>query len=243
MKKFILILLLFPCVFLYGQGEIDDEVKVFHRNESTVHATVTTSGWGFGYQHGKRKDGFRKRLWDVEFMEIKHPREVKITYGLNRSVYGKHNCFYSLSLNFGQQREYFSKLDKGGVAIRHFYLAGISLGIRKPVYYYVVHTDPQTGEEIVELELFNTDNSHGTYYSDAPFIIGIGEISFIPGIHLKSGISFEYGKTDKKIRAIELGAYGAAFPKKIDIMATDDNTWYFLGLFLQIRIGRITGKY
>ncbi|MBK8806397.1 MAG: hypothetical protein IPO21_07050 [Bacteroidales bacterium] len=140
------------------------------------------------------------------------------------------------------QKEYFSKLDKSSVAIRVFYTFGVSVGIKKPVYYYVIFTDPTTGEEYTYLELFDTDNTHGVYYSDAPFFYGLSEIKIVPGLNFKSGVSFEFGNTDRKIRAIELGVFAQVYIKQIDIMASDDNTSYFAGLFLQYRFGKIVNK-
>lgn len=242
MKKSYCILLLILPLFVVGQGEIDDEIKIFHTNESTFHLGITTSGWNIGYRYGKRKDGFRKTLWDVDFMTIKHPREVKISYGLYSSVYGKHNCFFSLSLSRGYQKEYFSKLDKGGVAVRFICTYGISIGLLKPVYYYVGYTDQDTGDEVYNLELFDTDNSLGTYYNSAPFKYGLDEISINPGVQCKAGLNFEFSKTDKKVKALEIGVFSLAYSEKIDIMASDDNAWFFLGIFIQYRFGRITGK-
>ena len=61
----------------------------------------------------------------------------------------------------------------------------------------------------------------------------------LPGIYAKGGFNFEYSKEDKVIHAVEIGAQINAFPKKIPIMASNDNKMIFFSLFVSYRFGVI----
>jgi hypothetical protein len=76
-------------------------------------------------------------------------------------------------------------------------------------------------------------------YAKAAFTKGFNELKVVPGIYAKAGFNFEYSKEDKIIHAIELGAQINAFPKKIPIMAIDNNKAVFFSLFVSYRFGLI----
>lgn len=231
----------FCIVNVFSQGEIDEEKKIFYRNESSVALLLNSNGYGGNYRFARRINAYNARLLDLDFVYVKHPKEYKSAsldpYNYRSFVFGKWYSFYTLRTDIGFQKEIFSKSDKGSLSIRYFYNAGLSLGLMKPIYYKVA-TGPAVGSypEIV-VERFDP-YSHTTVYGKAPFYKGISETEMVPGVNVKGGVCFEFGQRDKIVRALEGGFTLDVFPKVIEIMATEENNWFFLAVFASYRFGK-----
>jgi len=238
------ILLLFISTVIFAQGEINTESKAFIRNERTFSISLNSNGYGINYRIAKRLDGFRKKIYDVDLAEIKHPKETKTSnpYFENqkRFIYGKENNFYNLHLGIGLQKELFSKFDNGGISIKYFYSGGLSCGIQKPIYYEILYPTSNPYEYIIVVEQLNTEKQEiDDIYGRAPYFKGFDKLSLKPGLYFKFGVSFEYSKNEKRISAIETGINIDAFYKKIIIMQTKENNQLFLSLYISFRFGRI----
>jgi hypothetical protein len=233
------------CSLIFAQGEIDDQEKIFYRNERTFAAFLTSTGIGGNFRYAKRITAFKKTLYEIDLVNIKHPKEVKMstsstTLASRSFVYGKLNHFYNLRAGIGLQKEIFQKFDKGGISIRYFYNLGPTLGIKKPIYYYIyqISADGQiTGQKIEKFDI--TQHVDPRIMSRASYFNGIGEISFTPGLYGKVGFTFEFGKYDEILHAIEAGVILDAFLKKIPIMAIENNKQVFFSMFLSYRFGKI----
>jgi len=245
MKKLLIIavLLIIGINSIYAQGELTEEQKVFYRNEKTIGLLLNTDGYGVSYREGKRIDFLNKRIYEIDFGIIKHPKEIKLSnpYYQNSKnfVFGKLNSPFFIRGGIGNQHEIFSKADQGGVAIRYFYSGGPVIGLYKPVYYKVIYIITTTRFETRDEKFENSIHQPGDIFSRSPFTKGLGETKFLPGLYVKGGFNFEYSREDKVIHAIELGLSVNAFPKKIPIMATEDNQSVFLSLFVSYRVGMI----
>ena len=243
MKKVLTILLLFfsGVTLVFSQGEIDDEEKIFYRNESTFGAVISTNGFGGSYRYAKRLDARKKFIYEIDFHYIKHEKEYKVTFTSSQQlgssfVYGKKNSLFTLQGGIGMQKEIFRKEDKGSISIRYFYTFGLSLGIEKPIYYDVIVAD-SNGDPVRERIKFE---AHILYVEKkAPFYIGLEELKIIPGAYGKFGFTFEFGKSDKMFNAIETGVSINAYIRKIDIMANEYNHWIYPAFFLSYRFGKV----
>ena len=244
MKKLLITAVLFiiGINLVLAQGELIEEQQVFYRNEKTFGILLNTNGFGLGYREGKRLDFLNKRLFEIDFGIVKHPKEVKLTnpYYQNAKsfVFGKLNSVFYLRGGIGHQHEIFSKEDQGGVAIRYFYSGGVALAFSKPIYYKVLYLTPtsyETKDEKFEVSI----HQPGDVLSRSAFTKGLNEIKVLPGLYGVGGFNFEYSKEDKVIHAIELGLSVNAFPKKLEIMATTDNKSVFLAVFVSYRVGLI----
>ena len=244
MKKLLTILFIVVVAQpLFAQGDIDEQNKIFYRNERTVGLTLNTNGLGISYREGKRLDFLNKRIVDIDFNIIKHPKEIKLSNPYVQAggsfVFGKENELYSLRGSIGHQHEIFKKMDLGGVAIRYFYSGGPSLALAKPIYYNVLYYTPGSTYQIKQ-EKFSKDIHDPTYiYNKASFFKGMSEIKVYPGLFVKGGFNFEYSKEDKVVHSLELGTAFEAYTNKLPIMATNDNRALFLTLFVSYRIGII----
>ncbi len=248
--KIAFILLIAGCILpdsIMAQGEINDEDKVFYRNERTYSGTLSTTGWNAGMQFTKRKDAFRSFIYGGEIGSLKHPKEYKSQSPYEGGwgtgyVFGKTNEVVTLRFGSGFQKEIFSKYDKGGISVRYFYSAGVSLALIKPVYYNkVVGYDYQQLRVLTEESLFDPDYMQSIYdiFSKKTFFTGIDEISLDPGVYARAGLSFEYSIQDRIVNALEGGIKLEGFMKKVPIMASDDNQRLFFSLFVTYRFGKV----
>ncbi len=248
----ILLILIFSFQISFSQGEVQ-ETRMYNRDERTFAIQTSSIGSGVNFQIGKRIDGFKKRIYFTEFSTIKHAKEIKtqnpyIIDGNNRFVFGKTNSVFDFRFGYGKQNEVYGKHDKGGISIRYFYSGGISVALSKPVYYNVIDSIYYSSASgkidiVTSKEKFSTAvHQVSDIESKASFLKGIEETKFTPGVFAKLGISIEYSNSDEIINAIEAGVIVEAFPKKIEIMASDVNNQVFISLFIAYRFGKITSK-
>jgi hypothetical protein len=245
------ILLSFFFIFLtyhaFSQDETE-ESRTFNRDEKTGSIILTSNGWGGNFRFGKRLDGYRKRIYDIDFTEVKHPKEQRVSNPYNsdqrKFIFGKLYTLYNLKFGYGIQRELFSKFDKGGIAIKYYYTFGPTLGILKPIYYEVLEDPPSSpGDKIVSIKKFNSNiHTIDDIFGKASFFEGLSESSFSPGLSCKFGLSFEYGLTNTHINAIEVGAMFDIYLKKIELMAFNDPQQFFLSIFVAYRFGKTYGN-
>jgi hypothetical protein len=264
-------LIIFTCIISYSliifaQGEIDLQPKVFYRNEWSIAFLLNSNGVGGNYRYGKRIDARNKRLFEVDFAYMKHPKESR-TYTISgaKAVYGKTNLAFDWHFAYGKQHEMFRKHDVGSVAIRYFYNYGPALVMLKPVYYNVVKAVPvyDSGGRFIGVQYQRWGDPaifDPTWYNDnkyvesrASFFKGFDKLSFVPGIFGKFGFNFEFSKKDRIIHALECGVTGEVFAKKLKIMdfsapapgSTDvaKNQQFFLTVFVSYRFGRIVDPY
>jgi len=244
MKKLLIlaVIIVFGIDSLYAQGELDEQQKVFFRNERSLGLLLNSDGLGASYRGAKRIDYRNKRLFEIDAGTLRHSKEYRQSsvWVQGTYIFGKLNSTFFLRSGIGHQRELFKKADLGGVAVRYFYSGGPVLAIYKPIYYRVLHfiafpNDYEVKEEKFDASIATTQD----IYSKASFTKGLNETKVMPGLYAKGGFNFEYSKEDKIIHAIEVGAQINAFPKKIPIMAGSDNKTLFFSLFVSYRFGVI----
>lgn len=242
MKKLLIIAVVFTfSIFtLNGQGDLNEQQKVFFRNEKAFGIQLNTDGIGFSYRTAKRTDYLNKNIFEYEFGTLKHPKEYKLNNPYTQGssfVFGKLNFPMYIRASLGRQHELYKKADLGGVAIRYFYSGGAVLAVYKPIYYKVIYPI-SLNEFLIREEKFNSSIAiPQDIWGRASFTKGISETRVMPGIYAKSGFNFEYSKEDKVIHAIEIGATLSAYLKEIPIMASSDNQSIFFALFVSYRFG------
>jgi len=227
---------------LTGQGDLNEQQRVFFRNEKSFGIQLNTDGIGFSYRTAKRTDYLNKNIIEYEFGTIKHPKEYKLSNPYTQGssfVFGKINFPMYFRASIGRQHELYKKADLGGVSIRLFYTGGPVLAVYKPIYYKVIYP-VSLSEFFIKEEKFNTNIAiPQDIWGRASFTKGMNEIKVMPGLYAKSGFSFEYSKEDKVLHAVEVGATLSAFLKEIPIMASTDNKSIFFSLFVSYRFGMV----
>lgn len=233
----IIVYVTFLSITSFAQGEIDSTPKALIRHEYTIGGILYSSGWGAEFSYGKMKTIKLKTLYSVDFAIVHDPKEIKISNPYSsqnsRYVYGKTHSLVNFRFTYGNLHRFYQKLDKGGIEVRGYYKIGLVLGFAKPIYYKI-------GSE-QKIEKFNSAAhvSSNDIYGKASFFKGISETKVLPGVNAKSALSFEFGKKDLIINAIEGGFSVDVFPKKIEIMANEYNDFYFISLFIVGRFGKV----
>ena len=266
MKKriFVFLGIIVCCSAIYAQGEIDQQQKVFYRNEWSLAFMLNSNGFGGNYRYGDRINASDKRLYEIDFAYIKDPKETKSetqTTQPIRYVEGKKNLAFDFRFGYGKQHEKFRKHDVGGIAIRYFYNFGPSIVALKPIY-YDIGEPAASGSGGLNLlppsKKYSSDwmSSNRYIVGRASFFKGFDEINVIPGLFAKFGCNFEFGTQDRIIHALEAGLIAEGFIKRVEIMDFTNpqtsqisknkvakNQQFFLTLFISYRFGRIVDPY
>lgn len=203
---------------------------------------IHTSGFGLGYRSGKHITGYKKRMFEIELTGMKHPKEIRTVnpYFENSKsyIYGKENSFLLVRAGIGKQKIINSKPYWGGVELRYFYYGGLSLGLLKPVYLYILHETSTPYQYNLSIEKYDPDKHFAeNIFGRASYFQGFNKLKPMPGLYFKTGVNFEYGAYDESIKAIEAGVALDVYSKSVPIMAFVKNRNYFVSLYLSFHFG------
>ena len=219
-----------------------NDVKVLFRKEKSAFLMIHTGGFGIGYRNGKHITGYKKRMLEFELTGMKHPKEIRTVYPNDNNsksyIYGKENALFILRTGIGKQKIVNSKPYWGGVELRYFYYGGLSAGLLKPVYLYVLHLTNTPNLYNLSLEKYDPDKHfQENIYGRAPFFHGFDKIKPLPGLYFKTGLNFEYGTNDTSVRSLETGITVDAYIKPVPIMAFNENKNIFISLYISFHFG------
>lgn len=242
MKKLLItvVIIISGTTVLKAQGDLVEEQLILFRNERSFAFLLNSDGIGINFRNARRIDYLNKNFFEIELGTLKHPREYRQSnyYTQGSFVFGKENTAIYFRGDFGRQHEIFKKADLGGIAVRYFYAGGPTLALYKPVYYRILYPLSTNFEYEIREEKFDVQIHDPTLiYGKASFLKGLNETKLLPGLFVKGGFNFEYSREDKVIHAIEIGAALSGYPRKIPIMATNDNRAVLLSLFASYRFG------
>jgi hypothetical protein len=207
---------------------------------------LNTNGWGLKFRRGRNLALLKQFMWELEFSTYKSAKEVRTInpyYSDSKSyIYGKLNYVSFLRGGVGFQRILNRKPYWGGVQLSLIYYGGLSVGITKPVYLYIIYSttasDYQVREERYDPERHFLDNIYGR----GAFLTGITHLEFHPGVYVKGGLEFEFGTRNRAIKALEIGAILDYSPIPIAIMANNPKQSLFLTAYLSIAMGKRYNK-
>ena len=217
---------------------------ILYNKTKTYGVVVHNLGLGINFRTGKRLSIFKTRMLEFEFVSMKSYKQIKMinTYYVNskRFVYGKMNDAFFLRAGFVWKKLLNRKPYWGGVEVRLIYGGGISLGIAKP--YYIYYIDYATNLIIPE-QYDPNKHSNTDIFGRAPFSKGFNEISLHPGLLIKGGLNFEYGKQNTKIKSLEIGASIDILPTGLTIMHNNVDQIFFPTFYLSFSLGKRYNKY
>lgn len=246
---------------IFGQTIEQPEVpgdNILFRKEKAVSAIFHSAGWGLGFRIGKNKTYFNKKMFEIDIVEVKSPKEFKRSNpnpnfsNSRRYVYGKLNNLYLMRFGYGAQKLLNDKPYWGGIEVRFFYYGGLAVGLAKPVYLFITNYT-KVGEDVfynLTTEKYDplihfivptriaSPPRDMDIYGKAPVYKGFGEIKPYPGVYAKLGFNFDYGILNQSIKAIEVGATVDAFPQAIPIMAFNDPYHFFVNVYLSFYFGK-----
>jgi len=207
---------------------------------------LNTNGWGFKFRRGRNLAALKQFMWELEFTTYKPAKEVKTlnnNFSNSKSfVYGKLNYVYFLRGGLGYQKILNRKPYWGGVQLSYIYYGGFSLGITKPVYLYISDIATNT----VSLEKYDPNDQKDALeniYGRGPFLTGILNLGFHPGVYIRNGLEFEFGTRNRVIKALEVGGVLDYSPIPIAIMAFNSKQAFFLTAYVSFSFGKRYNKF
>jgi hypothetical protein len=223
---------------------------LLYEHEFDIGGRLNTNGWSASLEYETRTSEVANTILQLEFGEIKDPKEDKQSrnlgtdfYGFAYSghpfVFGKQNIFYQAKLGIGQRRLIGGKGNKNGVEVSAIYLGGISLGLVKPYY----------------LELYDSTSSGTVYQKYTPqnandflnlnnIVAGPGlgrgwsEVKVVPGVYARAGMRFDWAEFNEYVSAVEVGVDAALYSKKVQIMVSESGKQFFYGAYVSILFGK-----
>lgn len=260
MKKigeiFMLFMFILGSIECFGQFDTEEfdtlENQILYNKQRTFGIVAHNLGLGIQYRNGKRVTYFTTRMWEIEAVSMRSYKQVKIInpYFANsrRYVYGKLNEAFFLRGGIIWKKLLNRKPPyRRGVELRLAYGGGISMGLAKPYYLYVLYfSETPNGGYTYEIRTEKFDPSQQSWddiYGRAPFTKGIGEITFHPGVYGKIGLNLEFGRRNTKITALEIGGTMDIIPVGLTIMANKKNQIFFPTAYLTFSFGKRFNKY
>lgn len=229
-----------------AQFEMEEDTlpdNVLLEKQWSLGGIVHTNGWGLKFRKGKNVTALRQRMWEIEWATMKSGKEIRVLnsyFSDSKSyIYGKLNYLSFLRGGIGQQYIVARKPYWGGIQLSALWYTGISLGITKPAYLYILYIDPgfteyEIREERYDPEKHYTDNIYGR----ASFLSGITELGFFPGVYVKTGLDFEFGNKNKRPKSLETGAILDISPIPVPVMAYNPKQNFFLSLYISVMFGK-----
>jgi hypothetical protein len=237
-RVFLLILISFSFSNLStGQKEDKRDHTVGYHQIFYSGLQINNHGFGGSFRRGFRKTVKKKTLLELDFVTLKHPREVKQSSSelTGNFVFGKLNYAYDFRIGYGQHNVLAYKPFGEGVELKAIYSFGLTATILKPAYYLVVFSgDLQPVEERFDPEkheLYNIIGS-GSYFK------GFNELTLQPGLYGKLALNFEYASDRQSIRSLETGIVVDAYHKDLEILAFDRNYPVYISFYLSLQYGR-----
>lgn len=221
-----------------------EDLNVMYRQEASFGIFGhTAAGFGIAYRRGLMMNVSRKRMWELEAQNFKHPKEVKSVnpYYENAKgfVYGKLNSVLLIRSGVGLQNQIYSKSDKKSVEIRYSYFLGVTLGLAKPVYLEIITPTNDPLINLVSTEKFDPQTHvPENIYGKAPYFHGIEGTKIYPAAYAKLALSFEYADRYNGLKAIETGVVVDVYPKAIPMMAFNKKQQAYVTAYLKIIWGK-----
>ena len=261
-------LLVFAAGSLHGQAQMTSStgkppVKLLIKKpkpltrELSVGVRLNTDGFSIYADKGYVRSEETKlydylynlRIVSVEFGEHKDPRQIKKKYESGNGdqtkafVYGKINNFYSFKLGYGFRRMIAGKPEPGTVSIHWIGNAGIAIGLEKP-YYIEAYAPQDNSASLVQQSIKYTDKTQEYFLNDYYIIGGSGfgkgldELKVVPGVHVKTGLHFDFAADKHNVLALETGINAEFYSRKIQLMARQEGVPYFVSLFASLQFGK-----
>ena len=191
---------------------------------------------------------YSTNLFQIEIAEKTDIRQKLTINGLSSSsnavgyVFGKVNKFYQARLSYGQRLRIAGKPDPKSTSVHWLIAGGLSIGIVKPYKIVALVNDPTFGfvEKTIQYEpayrevFLNPDLIFGS----AGFAEGLNQLKYIPGLHLKTGLHFDFSKEKTTLLAAEVGASVDFYSDPIQIMLDDQNKKTFANMYISFQFGK-----
>ena len=240
MVKSLILLLAFAWIVAAPAQAQSEEDESF-QNELSYGVNFNSNGGLIGGAFIRSSYFMNERIYQfggLEIVEVKHPKEDRYFNPLSGEsfVAGKQNYLFVVRPHYGRELVLFKKAPESGVQVNVLAAAGPSLGLLVP--YYIDYNYGGQGTSI------RTEQYDPSKHLDRDYIMGsdnvfrgLGEMKLKPGVHLKAGLSFEYGRYRESIAGIEVGFVVERFASTPIIIPDAENHKTFTSVYLNLFYG------
>ena len=224
-----------------AQIKAEEEGVVAYKKHFAFGIKLTSDGYGISFEKGYSKSVKKATLFQLEISERKHQKEEKQSNpnpGVSSSpiIYGKINFFYPIKLGVQKQFLLGNKSNKNGVSVTGNIGGGLCLGLLRP---YEVEVDKNGARTFVKYEsedslLFRS----GPFYGGPGLGKGWNSLKFTPGLYVKPGLRFDYGRYNDLVAAIEVGVTAEFYTKKIPQMIDNKQKQLFFSAYFTVLFGK-----
>lgn len=202
------------------------EGKIDYEKEFLAGINFNTNGGligGFMFRYSslviEKKNQFHNFGFEVGI--VKHPKELRYASQQSGGTFIAYKSHHLVVLrpSYGREFVLFHKGNEDGVQLDFILNGGISLGVLTP--YFIQYQFGSTSatvpyDPVTTPEINLVINSSG-------YTTGLGQSKIVPGIHLRTGFSFEYGHFSNKVTGLEVGFLFETFAKKMVMMEAPAN--------------------
>jgi hypothetical protein len=222
-----------------AQIRAEEEGVIAYRKHFAVGIKLTSDGYGVSFEKGIAKSVKSATLYQLEISERKHQKEEKQTNPsapTSPIIYGKINYFYPVKLGIQKQFLLGNKSNKNGVSITANVGGGLSLGLLRAYEVEVEKNGERTfvGYESEDSLLFR----NGPFYGGPNLGKGWNNLKFTPGLYVKPGLRFDYGRYNDLVAAIEVGLAAEFYSKKVPQMMDNKYKQFFFSAYFTVLFGK-----
>jgi len=222
-----------------AQIKAEEEGVIAFKKHYAFGIKLISDGYGITFEKGYAKSVRSATLFQLEISERKHQKEEKQTNPFAPTspiIYGKVNFFYPVKLGVQKQFLLGNKSNKNGVSITANIGGGISLGLLRA---YEVEVDKNGERTFIR---FDSEDSllfkNGPYYGGPGLGKGWNHLKLTPGLYVKPGLRFDYGRFNDLVSAIEVGVAAEFYTKKIPQMFDNKEKQFFFSAYFALLFGK-----
>ncbi len=223
-----------------AQIKAEEEGVIAYRKHYAFGIKLVSDGYGISFEKGYSKSVKKTTLFQLEISERKHQKEVKQTNNFSSSsspfIYGKINFFYPVKLGVQKQFLLGNKSNKNGVSVTANIGGGLAFGLLRP---YELQVEKNGALVYVRYEsedslLFKSGSIQG-----GPGLgRGWNHLKLNPGLYVKPGLRFDYGRYNDLLAAIEVGLAAEFYSKKVPQMFDNKQKQFFFSAYFTILFGK-----
>ena len=224
-----------------AQIRAEEEGVIAYKKHFAVGIKLSSDGYGVSFEKGYAKSVKSATLFQLEISERKHQKEEKqsnpsATTSTSPIIYGKVNYFYPVKLGVQKQFLLGNKSNKNGVSITGNIGGGLTLGLLRA---YEVEVDKNGKRTFIT---YDSEDSllfkNGPYYGGPNFGKGWNHLKMSPGLYVKPGLRFDYGRYNDLLSAIEVGVAAEFYAKKVPQMFNNKEKQFFFSAYFAILFGK-----
>lgn len=217
-----------------------------YKHEASGGLRLQTNGFTLFGEYGWIKDIYRTRLLQLEYSYHIDYRQKLLdpqNQGGRKFYFGKQNNFHVIRVAYGFKRTIADKAARNGVRLSAVFFGGVSLGLLKPYYLNLYQTPTDSTAPEVKPERYSQANddrflNRNYIVEAAPIRYGLSQIQPVAGLHVKSGLDFDWGTKDAFVKALEAGVMFDFYYKRLPIMVNNSNRFYQFAFYLSFQFGK-----